>query len=96
MNPYSLTVISLLGAMIAHVVITSMAIGAYFSERQKPGLSRAWLAVAIGSTLFAVHHAYTLELALKTGLYDMRQAVFIGLAAIFIGLGVYGFRRQTP
>ena len=96
MNSYALTLISLLVALIAHVMITWMGIAAYLARNQKPGLSRSWLAVAIASTSFALHHAYTLELAMSTGLYDMRQAVLVGLAAIFLGSGVYGFKRQTP
>ncbi len=96
MNSYALTLISLLTAMIVHVMITWMSIAAYLTKEKQPGLRRSWLAIATASTLFALHHAYTLELAMSTGLYDMRQAVLVGLAAIFLGLGVYGFKRQIP
>ncbi len=96
MNPYTLTLISLLSALVVHVLITWLAVGAYLHKGQKPGQGRSWLALAIGSMLFTLHHGYTLELAMRTGLYDMRQAILVGLAAIFFGLGVYGFKRQTP
>lgn len=96
MNSYALTLTSLLVALVAHVMITWMGIAAYLDKNLKPGQSRSWLAVAIASTIFALHHAYTLELAMSTGLYDMRQAVLVGLAAILLALGVYGFKRQAP
>jgi hypothetical protein len=44
--------------------------------------------------LLALHHGYSLELAILIGLYDMRQAVLAGLVGIFFALGVFGFRQQ--
>jgi hypothetical protein len=38
-------------------------------------------------------HGY-IELALRTGLYDLRQALLGSLISALFALGIYGFRRQ--
>ncbi|MDP3538278.1 MAG: hypothetical protein Q8S26_06190 [Azonexus sp.] len=94
MNPYALTLWSLAIALIAQSLVSGLYIELYLRKDQSNGLRRAWLAIAIGSLLLALHHGYTVELALRTGLYDMRQAVLAALTAIFFALGTYGIRRQ--
>jgi hypothetical protein len=44
--------------------------------------------------LLGLHHGYALELALRTGLHDMRQAVLAGLAGIAFAIGCQLLRRQ--
>lgn len=94
MNPYTLTLWSLVIALFAQSLFSGLAIELLLRKEQVSGLRRAWLALSIGSTLLALHHGYNLELALRTGLYDMRQAVLSGLVAVFFALGVWGLRRQ--
>ena len=94
MNPYTLTLWSLANALIAQSLFSGLAIELSLRKEQVSGLRRSWLALSIGSTLLALHHGYSLELALRTGLYDMRQAVLGGLVAVFFALGVWGLRRQ--
>jgi hypothetical protein len=50
--------------------------------------------IAIASLLLALHHGYALELAVRTGLYDMRQAVLAGLVGLLFALGINALRRQ--
>lgn len=94
MNHYVLTLWSLAFALLAQSLATGLSIELYLRKDLASGLRRSWLAVAIGSLLLAMHHGYTLELALRTGLYDMRQAVLAGLIALFFGLGVFGLWRN--
>jgi len=94
MNPYTLTLWSLAIALIAQSLFSGLAIDLSLRREQLSGLRRSWLALSIGSTLLALHHGYSLELALRTGIYDMRQAVLGGLVAVFFALGVWGLRRQ--
>jgi hypothetical protein len=94
MNPYDLTLWSLIVALITQSLATGLGIELYLRKDLNSGLRRSWLAIAIGSLLLALHHGYTLELALRTGLYDMRQAVLAGLIAIFFALGVFGLWRN--
>lgn len=94
MNPYVLSLWSLAVALIGQSLVSGLCIELYLRKGQPSGLRRAWLSIAIGSLLLALHHGYTVELALRTGLYDMRQAVLAGLTAILFALGAYAIRRQ--
>lgn len=94
MNPYTLTLWSLAVALIAQSLVAGLSIELVLRPKRAAGLRRAWLAIAIGSLLLALHHGYTIELALRTGLYDMRQAVLAGLTSIFLALGFSGIRRS--
>lgn len=94
MNPYTLTLWSLALALVAQSLVAGLSIELFLRRDQAAGLRRAWLAIAIGSLLLALHHGYTIELALRTGLYDMRQGVLVGLTSIFLALGFYGIRHS--
>jgi len=94
MNPYTLTLWSLATALLAQSVVTGLSIELFLRKEQAAGVRRSWFAVAIGSLFLALQHGYALELALRTGLYDMRQAVLSGLVAVFFALGIYGLRRS--
>ena len=50
--------------------------------------------MAVTAMLLALYHGYTLELALLTGLYDLRQALLGCVVSLLFALGLYGFRRQ--
>jgi cell shape-determining protein MreD len=95
MNPYHLALWSLAVALIFQSVASGLSIELFLRKEQAGGVRRAWLAIAIASLLLALHHGYTVELALRTGLYDMRQAVLAGLTAILFALGTYGLRRNA-
>ena len=94
MSAYSLSVWSLIGALLTQSIAAGLAIELYLRNDLPRTLRRTWLALAIASLLLALHHGYTLELAMRTGLYDMRQAVLVALVGIFFALGIYGLRRQ--
>ena len=80
MSSYTLTVFALAGALIAQAVAAGLATES-FLRKGRPSLARrSWLALAIGSLLLALHHGYALELALSTGLHDLRQAVLAGVS----------------
>lgn len=94
MNSYELTLFSLIGALLAQAVAAGLSIEVFLRQDLPRAVSRTWLVIAIGSLLLSLHHGYTLELAMRTGLYDMRQAVLAVLVGIFFALGIYGLRRQ--
>lgn len=95
MNAYTLTLFTLSGAMIIQIFVLALAIEGYLRNTLDRGLRWSWLAIAVGSMPLALHHGYTLELALRTGLYDTRQAVLMALASLFFALGIYGFRQRA-
>jgi len=93
MSSYALAVFALAGALIAHAVVAGLATE-LFLRKGRPSLARrSWLALAVSSLLLALHHGYALELALSTGLHDLRQALLLAVAALLVALAVSGFRR---
>ena len=94
MNPYTLALWALISALLTQSIAAGLSIELYLRKDLPRSVNRTWLAIAIAALLLALHHGYTLELAMRTGLYDMRQAVLVGLVGIFFVLGIYGLRRQ--
>ncbi|PKO90634.1 MAG: hypothetical protein CVU16_09935 [Betaproteobacteria bacterium HGW-Betaproteobacteria-10] len=94
MSAYGIALWSLIGALLAQSVAAALAIEFYLRKDLPRATCRTWLALAIVSLLLALQHGYSLELAVRIGLYDMRQAVLAGLVAIFFLLGIYRLRRQ--
>ena len=60
---------------------------------QRISVPKLRAALAIASLIFALQHGYALELAVRTGLHDLRQAVLAGCASLLLALAVYGLRR---
>lgn len=94
MNSYSLTLLALNGAVLAQSLAAALAIRTYLRKNQPTTSNRSWLALTLGSLLLTLHHGYTLELALRTGLYDLPQSLLAFLVGILFALGVFGLRRQ--
>lgn len=94
MNSYTLTLAILLAASILQIWTSALAIEECLRRKQDGGRRRIWLAVAGTAMLFALHDGYALELALRTGIYDQRQAILVGLAALTMAYAIRGFRRQ--
>lgn len=92
MNPYLLAVLALLLAAIAQTSIAWVATERFLQRGQGSRHSRAWLAIALGAAFLALQHGYTLELALRTGLYDLRQALLASLVAVLFAFGAYGLK----
>ncbi len=93
MSSFALAVFALAGALIAQAVAAGLATELFLRKGRSSLARRSWLALAIGSLLLALHHGYTLELALSTGLHDLRQALLAAVAALLVALAVSGFRR---
>jgi len=91
MSDYGLTLLALVLALVAQSVASGLALEVALRQ---PG-RRAWMAVAIGAGLLALQHGYTLELGLRTGLYDLRQGVLGVVGGICLAAGVIGLRRQA-
>ncbi len=90
MSAYALA----LGALVAALAAQSVATGVALEVALARPYRRPWLALALGSGLLALHHGYTLELGLRTGLYDLRQALLAALAGLSFAAAVLGLRRS--
>lgn len=92
MNPYLLAVLALLLAAIAQTSIAWVATERFLRREQSRRQSRSWLAIGLGAAFLALQHGYALELALRTGLYDLRQALLASLVAVLFAFGAYGLK----
>jgi hypothetical protein len=93
MSAYSMTVLALSLAVLAQFWATGVATGNFLRKEQSALARRSWLALAIATLIFALQYVYLLELALSTGLYDVRQAILAAVASLVIAAAVFGFRR---
>lgn len=84
MSPYALAVISLILALLAQCAATGLVTLAALRSPYR----RARMALAIGLALLALQHAYTLELALHTGLFDLRQALLAAGVSFLLLIGL--------
>jgi hypothetical protein len=89
MSPYLLAVVSLALAVVIQCIATGIMTQAAL---QRP-YRRAAMVLAIGLGLLALHHAFTLELALHSGLFDLRQALLAAGVSLLLLLGLAGLRR---
>jgi hypothetical protein len=94
MNSYQVTVWALAGGLLANAYAAGIAVEAFLLRGQEAGWRRIWLAIASGGLLLALINGYALELALRTGLHDMRQAVLAVLAAVALASASHLLRRQ--
>ena len=93
MSGYTLTLLALSVALLAQFWATGIATGLFLRKEQSALARRSWLALAIATLIFAVQYVYLLELALSTGLYDVRQAILAACASLVVAAAVHGFRR---
>ena len=93
MSSYTMTLLALITALIAQSWATGLATERFLRREQSVLARRSWMALAIASLIFALQHGYALELAVRTGLHDLRQAVLAGCASLLLALAVYGLRR---
>ena len=94
MNDYSQCLLALLLAFAAQSLVAGLATEVFLRKEIASSARHGWLALVIAALLFSLHHGYSLELALRTGLYDLRQALLGSLISALFALGIYGFRRQ--
>lgn len=95
MNPYPLAVLSLTLALLAQCFATGLATAAAL----RPPYRRAYMALAIGLALLALQHAFSLELAVRTGLFDLRQSLLAAAVSFLLLIGLFGLKfpaAETP
>lgn len=94
MSPFALALLCLLLALFA----ASLAAARAAFAALRPPYRRAPLACALGFSLFALQQFHTLELAWRTGLFDLRQAALSAGIALFLLPGLLVLMRgpRTP
>ena len=93
MDAYTLNLVFLFIALLCQVLISGTSVECWL-RRDLPRQQRfAWLALSLAGLFLALHHGYALELAVRTGLYDFRQATLTLLAGLLAAFAVHRFRR---
>ncbi len=93
MDAYTLNLVFLFVALLCQVLISGTSVECWL-RRDLPRQQRfTWLALSLAGLLFALHNGYALELAVRTGLYDFRQATLSMLASLLAAFAVHRFRR---
>jgi hypothetical protein len=95
MSAYTLSLLALFVALLAQAVASGLATELFLRKGLDRLVRYSWLALAVGSLILALQHGYALELAVSTGLHDLRQAIMSGVAALLLALAVYGLRRRA-
>lgn len=94
MNPFTASLIALALALFSQACITGWCCELLLRRGQAAGVRLIWGALAAGGLVLALHHGYTLELALRAGLYDFRQAVLAAFSGVLFAAAVFVLRRR--
>ncbi len=95
MNAYTLALACGLTGLIAQAYAAGLATELCLRRESSRETRLLWISLAIGALLLALQHGYALELALRTGLYDLRQSMLGALAALLFALAVFLLRRRA-
>lgn len=95
MNAYTLAVLAYLLAAVAQTSASWIAVERFLAAAGAVRQRLAWAALAMGNVLLTLHTGYALELALRTGMYDLRQALLAAAVALCLVFGCTGLRSRT-
>jgi len=93
MNPYALCLLALFVALLAQSVATAIALEQVV-RRPYDAWRRAWLIAAIACGLSAFQLGYSLEMTLRTGIFDLRQASLSALVSLLLAWAMRGLRLR--
>jgi len=94
-SDYLLSLILWLGAFAAQTLVSGLSIEIMLRRDALPRIRRIAFAFAVGALLLALSHGYALELALRTGLFDLRQSSLNLLASLLQLLGGWELIRLS-
>ena len=95
MTAYKITMLLLATGILAQAVAGGVAFECTLLRRQPVANRGLWFVLGCGSLLLGLHHGYALELAMKTGLFDLRQALLASLAGICYAVALVGLSRRA-
>lgn len=95
MTAYQITMLVLATGILAQAVAGGIAFECALLRRLPAATRGLWFVLGCGSLLLGLHHGYTLELAMKTGLFDLRQALLVALAGVCCAVALVGLSRRA-
>ena len=96
MDPYVATLAALVVALVGQSLAAGWCAEMASRRGQLRGERTVWIAFAVAALLAALHHGYTLELALRTSLFDLRQAILGALSSTLFAAAAWGLSRRSP
>ena len=87
--------IALVAGIMGHALASGTAIERALHRSLAPSRRALWLAIGLGGLLLALQNGFALELAVKTGLFDLRQALLAGLAGVLYGIAIIGLSQRS-
>jgi NADPH-dependent 2,4-dienoyl-CoA reductase/sulfur reductase-like enzyme len=94
MDPYVATLAALVTALVSQALAAGWCAEMASRRGQTFAEQAVWMAFAIAALLAALHHGYTLELAFRTGLFDLRQGVLGALSGVLFAAAARGLRQR--
>ena len=95
MSAYSLAVKLMAIAALIQITAAILSTEVLLRKRLDKTQKLYWLALDVGALLFALQSVYALELALRTGLFDLRQSLLSGLISWLFAYAIYQLRKQS-
>ncbi len=92
MSSYQIAVLALIAGLAGQAIAGGLACERCL--RAQAGDRFLWLVLAGGALLLALAHAQALELAVHTGLHDLRQALLSGGGGLLYAIAVGGLSRR--
>ncbi len=93
MSAYTLAVIALFVAAVFQTGALWLCVEAFFANGQTRSRRVSWFALGSAALFLALHAGHALELALRTGLFDLRQSLLAVLVSCGLVIAAIGFRR---
>ncbi len=95
MSAYQISLLALVAGVFAQAAAAGLAFQCTLSRRLPLASRGHWFVLGCASVLFGLHQARALELALKTGLFDLEQALFAGIASLLVAIALFGLSRRA-
>lgn len=95
MSAYQISMLALATGIFAQAIAGGVAFECCLLRRLPAATRRLWFVLGCASLLFGLHHGYTLELAMKTGLFDLSQALLAGIASLLCAVALIGLSRRA-
>lgn len=94
MSSYQIAVLALIAGLAGQAIAGGLAGERCLRGQCQAGDRFLWLVLAGGALLLTLAHVQALELAVHTGLHDLRQALLTGGGGLLYAIAVGGLSRR--
>lgn len=94
MSSYQIAVLALIAGLAGQAIAGGLACERCLRGQGQTSDRFLWLVLASGALLLALAQGQALELAVHTGLHDLRQALLTGGGGLLYAIAVSGLSRR--